>query len=334
MILLCTVTGVGHANFLRDSTLKKALSFKLGAAIKVNLLKSSPAYRKLIIQEFNSITAENAMKFSSLHPQENTFRWGDADYIVNFANQNNIRVHGHTLLWPSNNPAWIKNYKGDKAAWEQLLKNHIQTIVKHFRGKVTSWDVVNEAFEANGSYKKNKWFQNLGKSYIEKSFQYAQEADPKALLFYNDYGQEYSVAKREAILNMAKEFRTKGIKIDGFGLQMHTALSILDQKLINVIKVMARSGLQIHISELEVSLNSIPKSKVLENSIAKRQANKYLVVFKAFSEIPRSQQYGITTWNVSDKDAFSNGTNSTRSPLLFDQNYHPKAAYKTLLNNL
>jgi len=274
------------------------------------------------------------MKFISLHPAENTYRWENADYLVNFANQNNIRVHGHTLLWPSNNPAWIRNYQGDKEAWDNLLKSHIQTVVKHFKGKVASWDVVNEAYESNGSLKKNIWLQKLGKEYIEKSFQYAHEADPNVLLFYNDYGQEYSVAKREAILKMAKNLINKGIHIDGIGIQMHTALSIDNQKLINVINNMAKSGLKIHISELEVSLNSMSKAKLLDESLAKKQAEKYLVIFSSYSKIPRSQQYGITTWNVSDKDAFSNSANSSRSPLLFDKNYNPKPAYKTLLKSL
>jgi endo-1,4-beta-xylanase len=316
--------------------LKKFLRFPIGAAVKVQLLRDNAAYRNLVINNFNSITAENAMKFNSLHPAPTVFTWKDADYIVDFAIQNNIRVHGHTLLWTKYTPKWVTNFNGSRSEWQDLLKYHIQTIVSHFKGKVHSWDVMNEAFDDKGNLIPCIWLEKLGPEYIELAFRYAHECDPTALLFYNDYGQEFAGRKLQAIMAMVQDFKRRGVPISGLGLQMHTVLRMSTEQLAKAIQSAASTGLKVHISELEISVRyQKPESFLLDSVLESQQAQKYIGVFQAYMRIPRVQQFGITTWNVSDADSFRNSKIRNHDfPLLFDMNFKPKAAYRALVNEM
>ena len=327
---------VTSGNVIADTpTLKSVVPFPVGAAINIKLLRKHQGYRNTIISQYNSITAENAMKFGKLHPSEDEFRWKDADELVNFAKSNGMRVHGHTLIWSAKNPKWVDAYQGDKKAWKKLLKTHIQTVVKHFKGRVVSWDVVNEAFEDNGKLKKCVWLDNIGPEYLELAFQYAHEADPKALLFFNDYGQEYGGRKMEAILKMVKDFKARKIPIHGLGLQMHVVVRMSDAGLAKGINLAASTGLLVHVSELEISVRyKKPKVFQMDEELANLQAHKYRTIFEAFRAIPKRQQFGITTWNVGDADAFRNGPYKNKNhdhPMLFDIYYRAKPAYYEVL---
>lgn len=343
MLLLCSccfarptlLPGQQTALFADTPTLKSVVPFPVGAAINIKLLRKHQGYRNKIISQYNSITAENAMKFGKLQPMENDFRWADADELVNFARTNGMRIHGHTLIWSAKNPKWVNAYQGDKKAWKKLLKTHIQTVVKHFKGRVLSWDVVNEAFEDNGKLKKCVWLEHIGPEYLELAFQYAHEADPKALLFFNDYGQEYGGRKMEAIMKMVKDFKARKIPIHGLGLQMHVVVRMSDTGLAKGIKLAASTGLLVHVSELEISVRyKKPKIFQMDQTLADLQAHKYKTVFEAFRSIPKKQQFGITTWNVGDADAFRNGPYKNKNhdhPMLFDVYYRAKPAYYEII---
>ncbi len=344
LLLLCSpffsnsnVLAVHSEAIVADTpTLKSVVPFPVGAAINIKLLRKHQGYRNKIISQYNSITAENAMKFGKLHPSEDVFRWADADELVDFARTNGMRIHGHTLIWSAKNPKWVDAYNGDKKAWKKLLKTHIQTVVKHFKGRVKSWDVVNEAFEDNGKLKKCVWLENIGPEYLELAFQYAHEADPKALLFFNDYGQEYGGRKMEAILKMVKDFKARKIPIHGLGLQMHVVVRMSDNGLAKGIRMAASTGLLVHVSELEISVRyKKPKVFQMDDELANLQAHKYKTVFEAFRSIPKKQQFGITTWNVGDADAFRNGPYKNKNhdhPMLFDMYYRAKPAYYAIIN--
>ncbi|TZF83281.1 endo-1,4-beta-xylanase [Pedobacter sp. BS3] len=317
-------------------TLQKAMPFPFGAAVNVGLLKNNTTYRNLVIKEYNSLTAENAMKFTQLHPSENVYTWADADYLVDFAQQNGKRVHGHTLIWYKNPPSWVLNYQGDAQAWDNLLKNHIQTVVSHFKGKVASWDVVNEAMADNGTLRDCIWLQKLGADYIAKSFIYAHQADPDALLFYNDFGHEYSTTKRTAIINMVNNLKQQGVPIDGIGLQMHTNYMQSDKNLADAINTAVATGLKVHIAELDISMNpnNIP-DLTFSAGLAEQQKAKYEFIVKTYNAIPKNQQFGITTWNVSDADTWIRGEyNRPDWPLPFNDNYERKAAYQGILDGV
>jgi len=321
---------------LVENTLQKNMPFPMGASISVNLIKNNASYRNLVIKEFNSITVENAMKIATIHPSKDSYNFAAADYLVDFATTNDKRVHGHTLNWYKSLPDWVKNFQGTTADWENLLKTHIQMVVGHFKGKVVSWDVVNEAINEDGTLRNSIWLQKLGPDYIGRAFQYAHEADPDALLFYNDYGNEYSATKRRAILNLVTSLKSKGIPIDGIGLQMHTRVTQTDANLITAISTAAATGLKVHISELDIALNPDNlQTLVYSTTLGEQQAAKYKAIVKAYNAIPKNQQFGITTWNVTDADSWI-PSNYKRPdwPMLFDAQYQRKAAYQGILDGI
>lgn len=166
----------------RKQYLKEYTRFPLGAAVNPDMWDKSDGYRQVSQNEFSSFTTNLHMKMAYIHPAENRFDFTKADEIVNVARSRNIRVHGHTLVWYRSVPNWMTNFKGDQQAWEAMLKNHIQTVVKYYRGKVSSWDVVNEAFEDDGSIRKTIWSEHIP-DYVAKSFQWAREADPDVLTY-------------------------------------------------------------------------------------------------------------------------------------------------------
>jgi len=319
-----------------ETTLQKNMPFKMGAAVNVSLLKNNTNYRNLVNKEFNSITAENAMKFASVHPSKDIYAWSDADYLVDFANANGKRIHGHTLNWYKSLPDWVNNFQGSTAEWENLLKTHIQTVVSHFKGKVASWDVVNEAINDDGTFRNSIWVQKLGVDYIGRAFQYAHEADTNALLFYNDYGHEFGPTKRTAILNLINNLKSKGIPIDGIGLQMHTRVTQTDANLAAAISTAAATGLMVHISEIDIALNpDNNQSLTYTTTLAAQQAEKYKAIVKAYNAIPKTQQFGITQWNVTDADSWVPGNyNRPDWPLPFDAQYQRKAAYQGILDGV
>ena len=327
------------------SSLKTSSPFPFGAAVNPALLQNNAAYRHIAETEFNSLTAENALKWAGVHPAENTFDFTKGDILVDFAMAHHQRFHGHNLCWYQGNPAWLQHFTGDSLAWEQLFKTHIETVVAHYKGKITSWDVVNEAFGEDGTLRvedtnpaDNKddgciWARHLGKDYVARAFIYAHAADPKALLFYNDYAQETSPAKLAAVINMVSDFKRRHIPINGLGLQMHINIYTPQNGITNALTQLAATGLQIHISELDISVNPHNEAGISYSAeLQDRQAAMYSFLVTQYAGIvPKKQQYGITTWNVGDADSWIPHFFKRKDwPLLFDSNYTPKPLYDTV----
>lgn len=176
--------GLTHISYGQAQFLKDRYNFPIGASINSRLLAENNAYRNVAIAEFTSVTAENHMKMMLVHPEANRFDFSKGDEIVAFAKDHQKRIHGHTLVWHNQVPKWMNEFSGDTQAWEAMLKNHIQTVAKHYKGQVAGWDVVNESFLDDGSLRPTVWSKNIP-DYIAKSFQWAHEADPNAILFYN-----------------------------------------------------------------------------------------------------------------------------------------------------
>ena len=202
--------------------------FPVGVAVSPRALKTDEA--TLIIRQFNSLTPENAMKMGPIHPKENEYYWKDADSIVAFAQRNGMRVRGHNLCWHNQTPSWLfVDDKGDtvsKAVLLQRLKEHITTVVNRYKGKIYAWDVVNEAIsdKPDEYLRPSPWLKICGEEYIAKAFEYAHEADPNAMLFYNDYN-EISTIKRAKIIRLVKSLKDAGVPINGVGLQAHWAIN-------------------------------------------------------------------------------------------------------------
>jgi endo-1,4-beta-xylanase len=324
-------------NFVPNETLKSSFSFPIGIAIVKERL-DDPIYGSMVSREFNRLSSESDMKFGNMHPEKDKWTFEKADAIVAFAEKNNMRVHGHTLIWAKDSvqPAWVRNFQGDAAAWDNLLKTHIQTVLAHFKGKITSWDVINEPVASDGKLVDNIWLRKLGEDYIYKAFKYAQEADPSVKLFINDYGQEYGGKKMTVLLGFVTKARAQGIRIDGFGFQAHTVMRVDPKLFYNNFKRTADAGLLVHVSEIDISVRyQQADTFALTADIANQQAAAWKNIVKAYlTAVPKAQQFGITTWGASDKDSYFNKGYKNADhdyPLLFDSKYNPKPAYKGMI---
>ena len=334
----------------KSETLQSVSSFPIGVAVG-DLLKIKIDYRDVVLKEFNSITPENAGKIESLHPQENILNFSACDSIVDFAIKNKIRVHGTSLIWHEfSGLNWVKNFKGDSIAWEIMFKNHIQTVVKHYKGKIKSWDVVNEPFHEDGTLRVEEevkgdnpgsiWALHLGKDYIARAFQYAHEADPAALLFLNDFDLQYSKYQKkiDAIVNLTKDFKKRGIPINGLGIQMHIGISAKNEEIASGLFQLAATGLLIHISEVSILVSDWKRntSLVFSDELQKKQSDKYKFIAQVYKQsIPPNQRYGITLWGVGDANSWIMPAFNLRDwPLLFDSTYRKKRAYTGFMDGL
>ncbi len=296
--------------------------------------------------QFNSLTSENVLKFNWVEPQPDQYNFSDGDYLMTYSVDHHQRLHGHTLIWHQALPDWVNQFQGDSTAWEELFRNHIQTVVKHYKGKIGSWDVVNEAFRddngevrvvdsvtpGNGSI----WGQHLGKDYIARAFQYANKADSSALLFYNDYGQEFSPAKVKAIISLVGDFKKRSIQIDGLGIQCHINIYTDTAKMTDAVMQLVSTGLRIHFSELDISVNpNNDPNAIYTNDLQIKQGAMFEYIGHLYNRIPEKQRFGITTWNVGDSDSWITSWLHRKDwPLLFDLNYHYKAATYGFLKGL
>ncbi len=321
--------------------------FPIGVAVSNYVLKTADTF--LILKHFNSITPENAMKMGPIHPKENQYNWRDADSIIAFAQRHHLLVRGHNLCWHNQAPSWLFVDEGKSVGKEVLLsrlKEHIKTVVSRYKGSIYAWDVVNEAIsDMPGEYLRNsKWLQICGEEYIAKAFQYAHEAEPQALLFYNDYN-EINHYKRDKIYRLVKSLIDKGVPINGVGLQGHWAINEPGYKQLDTtIKQFTSLGLNIQITELDISV--YPKEHVArerkpedaDDHFTKEKENKQIVAykncFKVFNKYKRNLT-GITFWNITDKHSWLDNfpvPHRKDYPLLFDQSGRPKKAYYEIVN--
>ena len=206
----------------------------IGAAVRPSLF-SEASYAATLAGEFNMVEPEDAMKWSTIRHDSATFDFREGDEVVRFAQAHDMKVRGHCLVWDHDNPDWLAQSHFTPAQLSHLLQEHITTVMKHYAGHVFAWDVVNEALDENGHLRDSPWFNqpgiglaDKGSAYIEQAFRWAHEADPQALLFYNDNGAEGLNTKSDAIYAMVKDFRHRGVPIDGVGLQMHISQLDLD----------------------------------------------------------------------------------------------------------
>lgn len=302
--------------------------FPIGVAVEPNNLSFNFLYKKITQEQYNSLTPENIFKPAYLQPEPGLFYWEEADSLVAFAIRHQKRIHGHTLVWHQQLPIWMDTYSGDAAAFDSLMKWHIQTVMRHFKGKVLAWDVVNEAFEDDGSLRNSIWRQKIGDSYLEKAFVYAHEAVPEAELFYNDYSLESNATKRKAVLDFLNAMRQKGLTINGIGLQMHLNLYVDRLQIATALQDFAAQGYKIHLSEVDIALNPLGQYAQPPASLLQEQANLLGAVVLYYKQLPKKLQYGITFWGVGDAHSwirFKDGRDDY--PLLYDDNYQTKPAY-------
>lgn len=326
--------------------------FTVGVAVNMRNV-SNPEQIALIKKNFNSITAENDMKPVSLQPEEGKFNWENADKIANFCRENNIPLRGHCLCWHSQFADWMfvdkKGKEVSKEVFYERLRTHIHAVVNRYKDIVYAWDVVNEAMadgdgrrmpwmkEEPSPYRQSRHFKLCGDEFIAKAFEFAREADPKALLFYNDYNAA-DPAKRDRIFNMVKKMKDAGVPIDGIGMQGH--YNIYGPSIEDVDAAITKYATlvdHIHFTELDVRINeemggqlrfSRGEAKPVASYIDALLEAQYANLFKVFRK-HKNVIKNVTFWNLSDQDSWL-GVNNY--PLPFDKNFKPKRAYYAIKN--
>ncbi|MEZ9531226.1 endo-1,4-beta-xylanase [Vibrio sp. 10N.286.51.F4] len=298
------------------------INLAVGTAFETRHL-NDPMFRDTVIREYSQITPENEMKFSYVQPQRGQFDFSKADELVEFALENNMTVKGHALVWHIQNPKWLEDTKWTKEELTQVLENHVKTVVGHYKGKVAYWDVVNEAFDDTGGFRDTLWYRTLGEDYIELAFRFAHEADPDAILFYNDYSTEGMNAKSNAVYRHVEKLLEKGVPIHGIGTQLHltgdNALS--DASIARNIERISELGLDTHFTEIDVRIRDGQGHFALQD-----QANRYEKLMKLAAYYPEVDMF--TMWGVTDKYSWvPSWFNGYGRALIFDENYQPKPAY-------
>lgn len=291
-------------------------------------------YRGVLARHFSSLTPENQLKWEFVHPKRNKYNFGPADAIVRFAQRNGQKVRGHTLLWHSQNPAWLNDGKFSAKQLRKILKDHIFTVVGRYRGKIHQWDVANEIFDENGKYRKseNIWLRKLGTGVIADAFRWAHQADPKAKLFLNDFGAEGVNARSTAYLKLLKRLRAAGVPVHGFGVQGHLSLAYpFPSDMAANLKRFEKAGFETAVTELDVRI-PLKDGKATQKQL-KTQADYYRKAAEACLSVRRCKSF--TVWGTTNRYSwvpifFPKEGEAT----IFTDDFRPKRAYTALRDTL
>lgn len=342
--------------------LKGALDgkFYIGTALNVSqIVGRDTAGLRVMGEHFNSIVAENCMKSAELRPREDQFDFTHSDRFVELGEKHGMFIIGHTLIWHSQLPKWFcTDENGENVSAEVLkarMKEHISTVVGRYKGRIHGWDVVNEAIMEDGSYRKSKFYEILGEEFIPLAFQYAQEADPDAELYYNDYNEWYP-GRRETVIRLIKTLKERGIRIDAIGMQGHFGMespSVAEYE--EAILDYTKEGVKVAVTELDLSilpsawrglgaeistnyeyqqeLNPYTEGVPEEASIAwnNRMREFFQLFLKHSDKISR-----VTLWGIADGDSWKNNfpvRGRTDYPLLFDREHHAKPVVQMIVED-
>ena len=352
MLLPVALTMLASCGEKAPTTLKDAYAdkFLIGAAISEKQIHSDdPKLHALIKNQFSTLVAENCMKMEEVQPEEGVFDFAAADSLVDLAERNGQVLTGHCLVWHSQAPKWFfHDAEGNEVSRDVLIermKTHVQTVVKHFKGKVHGWDVVNEAILDDGRMRESYYYKIIGPEFIRMAFEFAHEADPDVELYYNDYSMD-KPAKRDAVVQLVRDLKAQGVRIDGVGMQSHVAFDTPLDEYEKSIKAFAAEGVQVMVTELDLSVLPWPKGNfgaaVETNFDYQEEMNPYTEGLpeekaaeqtKFFSDLFQIYLRNsdaitrVTFWGVSDGDSWKNDwpvKGRTDYPLAFDRNYDPK----------
>ncbi len=331
LILFATQALGGNSDTLRSRAEKKGL-FIGGAMRLYKETLDDPKYFETFKNEFNVIVPEHVMKFDATHSSEKTYDFSGGDLIVDFANHNSMKVRGHTLVWHEAVPPWVNQYKYSRRKLKAILHDHILSVVTHFKSKLLCWDVVNEAIGEDGKISREGIWPRIDKGkhlgdYIKNAYRWAHQADPDVLLFYNDYGTEEINKKSDGVYNFIKDLKKEGVPIHGVGFQVHISYNepLNEESIRENFKRFSDLGLLLHITEMDVG---IPKDVPLTPPVLEQQAEQYRKVFGACLATPLCQAF--LTWGITDKYTWINQVTDMTAPLLLDEFYLPKPAYRVV----
>lgn len=341
---------------LKDAVGKYAL---IGASVNQWQSDGSDAAATAVIrQHFNTAVAENCMKAEVVQPKEGKFRFGLADEFVKYCEDNHLTPIGHCLVWHSQAPKWFFTDSVGKTVSREVMidrmKRHITKVVSRYKGRIHGWDVVNEAIEDDGSFRKSPFYNIIGEDFIEIAFRTAHEADPDVELYYNDYSMS-NPAKRETVCRLVKRLKEKGLRIDAIGMQSHNGMNYPDlSEYEKSIEAFAACGVKVMITELDLNVLPNPdnfggaaveqnfeyqeKMNPYKNGLPEDKAeeirNRYMDFFKIYYK-HREKISRINLWGISDKNSWLNDwpiQGRTSYPLLFDRDYQPKPVVDDIIN--
>jgi len=332
---------VGSSSRSSEIISQKELSFTLrylaqsqdlfiGSAVNIKALNQDFLYRYKLSREFNLVTAENKMKFKHLNPEPYRFDFTEADRLITFANKYQMSIRGHTLVWHNALPDWLTEGDWTRDELITILRSYIKTVVGRYQGQVMAWDVVNEAIADDGTLRNSFWLKGIGPEYIEMAFRWAHEADPEAILIYNDYGGEGMNQKSDAIYQLVKSLLEKDVPIHGVGLQMHVQLDSPpnpEKVRQNMIRL-ADLGLEVQITEMDVRIRQPSTTEDYE-----QQAQVYRGMLRTCLLAENCNTF--VTWGFSDRYSWiPDHFEGWGDGLFFDPTYQPKPAYYELLEEL
>src|SRR5580700_4602859 len=313
-----------------------------GCAVNANLFRDDEGFRRLLAEQYNIVVPENCLKWNILRPTADTYNFADPDSLVAFAEAHGMKVRGHNFVWHEALPGWFAGTVNKDNAHKFLI-DHIRTVGGRYRGKIHSWDVVNEAIwipdgRPDGLRSSSPWFQMLGPGYIDIAFRTAREADPKALLTYNDYSIEYDTdeegKKRAAVLALLRRMKADNVPLDALGIQSHIRAVSTDgfRKGVRELCDSAKAlGLQVFVTELDVSDDAVATNDTSErDKIVAEVYRNYLATALEGSEVK-----AVLTWGASDKNTWLNKGVKFRKqhpdrlqrPLPFDPDYTPAPVF-------
>lgn len=358
-VLLCLLAGTSSYAEPQDVSLHQHFDgdFLIGTALNERQISGADvASHEFLAHHFNAVTAENAMKWQRLQPREGEYFWDHADALVAFANENDIHLTGHTLIWHRQTPDWVfQDSSGRPASRELLLrrmKAHIEAVMGRYKGRVQSWDVVNEVVEEDGTLRNSQWRKLIGDDFICKAYQFARAADPDAKLYYNDYNL-FKPSKRDGVIRLLRKLQEDGVNVDGVGMQAHYSLSnpanLNDVE--DSIIAFANEELDVLITELDVSVletpqgddningrypydpNYDPYRNGLPADVEQTLNDRYAALMRIFLR-NRDKISRVTFWGVHDAQSWKNNwpmTGRSDYPLVFDRNGRPKSVLARLL---
>jgi endo-1,4-beta-xylanase len=361
LLMIAGLVAAGGVSFAQaQPSLKEAFkgSFVVGAALNNAVVSGqAPKDAALVAEQFDSCTPENVLKWAPVHPQPDVYNFAPADRFVEFGEKHHMYIVGHTLVWHSQTPAWVfRGEDGGPASRELLLKRmreHIHTVVGRYKGRIQSWDVVNEALNEDGTLRPSLWLKIIGEDYIAKAFEYAHEADPDAQLNYNDYSLPNS-AKRDGAIALIKKLKAAGVPVGGIGMQGHYKLDWPSIELMDeAITAFSQLGVKVMLTELDIDVlpqairsrgadvgmnaalraelnpyvNGLPEA--VQQELAKRYAGLFRVFLKHSGVLNR-----VTFWGVTNRDSWLNHwpvRGRTNYPLLFGREGQPTPAFEAVI---
>jgi endo-1,4-beta-xylanase len=367
---LALLMGVAAAASAQDgpATLKDAYAdaFLMGTAVNAGIVSGrGAADREIVLREFNTVTAENVMKAAVVNPRPGEFNFRAADEFVEFGEEHDLFLIGHTLVWHNQAPDWFfRDAEGrpvGKEALTERMRSHIEAVAGRYAGRVDAWDVVNEVIDNDGSYRRTTWVEGIGDGdeMVKLAFKFASEYAPDAELYYNDFNA-WRPAKRDGIVRMVKMLRDEGIRIDGVGIQGHWGLNFPKNRYIEeAIDAYAALGVKVMITELDVDVLPLTKEGQiigqgmsdpqfqleefeefldpyrdgLPEDVSRQLAARYAELFGIFYR-KRDKISRVTLWGTHDGMSWKNGypiPRRTNYPLLFDRERQPKEAYRAVL---